>query len=377
MTVLAPDSYRGEADRSAGRSLRIGMIAPPWFGVPPAAYGGIESMVASLVDGLVARGHHVTLVGAGPRATSAQRYTSVYPEPPSARLGDPVPEVVHAAAAASALEGEAMDVVHDHTLAGPLLARGRTAPTLVTAHGPVTGELGDYLGHLGTTVEVVAISDAQRRLRPGLNWVSTVHNGVDVASFPLGHGDGGYLLFLGRFNPEKGAHLAIDVAKELGCRLVLAGKLNEREEKEYFASAISPRLGAGVDYVGEADAATKRQLYAGARALLFPVCWEEPFGMVMVEAMACGTPVVALRRGSVPEVVVDGETGFVVDDPADLVGAVRSVDHLDRGACRAHAERHFDTARMVDGYEATYRMIVEAEELRLDARPDHPALLSI
>lgn len=337
------------------------MIAPPWFSVPPSGYGGIEAMVAGLVAGLVARGHHVTLVGAGEDETAAQRFHAVFPQPPSARLGEPVLEVLHAATAAALLEGQEVDLVHDHTLAGPLLARGRAVPTVVTAHGPVRGEPGDYLAALGQSVDVVAISSAQRRLRPDVNWLTTVYNGIDVASFPVGRGDGGYVLFLGRFSADKGAHLAIDAARATGRRLVLAGKVNEPPEKDYFADAVAPRLGRGVEYVGEADAATKRELLGGAEALLFPVCWDEPFGLVMVEAMACGTPVVALRRGSVPEIVVHGETGFVVDDPDDLARAVAAVGVLDRRRCRSRAEL-FDTARMVDGYEASYRAVVEGRE---------------
>jgi glycosyltransferase involved in cell wall biosynthesis len=358
-----------------GRPLRIGIVAPPWFSVPPSGYGGIEAMVAGLVDGLVAHGHHVTLIGAGDGRTAAQRFHATFSEPPSARLGDPMPEVLHAAAAAALIEREELDVVHDHTLAGPLLARGRGAPTVVTAHGPVRGEPGDYLVALGSSVDVVAISWAQRQLRPEVNWLSTVHNGVDVDSFPMGRGDGGYLLFLGRFNPDKGAHLAIDVARSAGRRLLLAGKLNEAAEKAYFADAIAHRLGHGVEYVGEADAATKRELLAGAEALLFPVRWDEPFGLVMVEAMACGTPVIALRRGSVPEIVVHGETGFVVDEPERLVEAVRAVETLDRGRCRSRAQL-FDTSRMVEGYEAAYRAVVEGRELCAAARPDDPVLVS-
>lgn len=357
------------------RALRIGMVAPPWFAVPPSSYGGIESMVASLVDGLVERGHEVTLVAAGEPGTKAQRYVPVYSEPPSQRLGDPLPEVLHAAAAAATLDLAELDLVHDHTLAGPLLARHRDIPTVVTAHGPVAGEPGDYFSWLGETVDVVAISAAQTRQRPDINWVATVHNSVDVASFPLGAGDGGYLLFVGRFHPDKGAHLAIDAARAAGRRLLLAGKCNEPPERAYFADAIAPRLGADAQYVGEADAQTKRELYAGAEALLFPVCWEEPFGLVMAEAMACGTPVVALRRGSVPEVVADGRTGVLVDHPAELPRAIEAACRLERTACRRHVEEHFDTPAMVDGYEAVYRTVVEGNELRHAARPDDPTLV--
>jgi glycosyltransferase involved in cell wall biosynthesis len=376
MAVRAPERTDEVAGQAALRPLRIGMIAPPWFSIPPSGYGGIESMVAGLVDGLVARGHHVTLVGAGAPGTLAQRYVAVYADPPSSRLGEPLPEVLQAAAAAEALEGAGVDVVHDHTLAGPLLARGRSVPTVVTAHGPVTGEPGDYLERLGTTIDVVAISHAQRELRPSVNWLATVHNGIDVASYPIGNGDGGYLLFLGRFHPDKGAHLAIKVARQMKRKLLLAGKLNEPAERAYFDAAVAPQLDRHIQYVGEADATTKRQLLAGASVLVFPVQWEEPFGLVMVEAMACGTPVAALRRGSVPEVVAHGETGAIVDDPDDLPLAIEAAQACDRARCRARAERCFDLSLMVAGYEAAFRTVVEGRQLRLGARPDDPALLS-
>lgn len=371
MSYFFPPDRR--IDDKAAKPLRIAMVAPPWFTVPPSAYGGIEAMVADLTDGLVERGHHLTLIAAGKPGTKAQQFIPIYDQPPSARLGQPMPEVYHAAAAAQVLSGLEVDVVHDHTLAGPLLARGRRTPTVITAHGPVGGEPGDYLARLGDTVDVVAISGAQQAHRPDINWVATVHNSIDVDSFPFGDGNGGYLLFIGRFNPDKGAHLAIDAARAAGRRIVLAGKLNEPAEKSYFDEVIRPRLGSGVEYVGEADAVVKRELYAHAEALLFPVCWEEPFGMVMIEAMACGTPVVALRRGSVPEVVADGRTGIVVDHPNALPAAIDAAASLDRSQCRRQVQEHFDAPVMVAGYEAVYRTIVEGAELLTSATPEAAA----
>jgi glycosyltransferase involved in cell wall biosynthesis len=229
---------------------------------------------------------------------------------------------------------------------------------VVTAHGCVTGEPGRYLRELGDTVGLVAISQAQQRVAPDLSWVGRVHNAVDVPSFPLGDGSDGYLLFLGRFSSDKGAHVAIEVARRLGMPLVLAGKVVEPGEKQYFDEAVRPHLGPKVCFVGPADADFKRELFGGAAALLFPISWEEPFGLVMVEAMACGTPVVALDRGSVPEVVVDGVTGFVVRDVDGLAAAVRKVGDLDRSACRRHVEEHFDMPCMVDGYERIFAGVV-------------------
>lgn len=364
MTVVELQPRISAPNRSGAKPLRVAIVAPPWFAVPPDGYGGIEAMLAGVVDTLVARGHHITLIGAGPHRTAAQRFVAVYEEPPSDRLGEPMPEVVQAAAAAKILDDLDVDVVHDNTLAGPLLARGRAYPTVVTAHGTVLGEPGRYLRELGTSVELVAISDAQRRLAPDLNWAGRVHNAVDVSSFPFRADHDDYLLFLGRFSPDKGAHIAIDAARAAGRPIIIAGKLNEPAEHAYFESAIRPRLGPGVTYLGEADAATKRELYCGAAALLFPVCWEEPFGMVMAEAMACGAPVIGFRRGSVPEIVDHGTTGFVVDTAEELLPAIKDVESIDRAACRKHVEQNFDLPVMADGYERVFRTVVESRELR-------------
>jgi glycosyltransferase involved in cell wall biosynthesis len=281
------------------RPLRIAMVAPPWFEVPPQGYGGIEAVCAGLVDRLVARGHRVTLIGAGRDRTAAD-FVATFSEPPSVRLGEPVPEVLHSAAVARVLAEVEVDLVHDHTLAGPLLAAGRPVPTVVTAHGPVEGEFGDYYRHLGDWVGLVAISDAQRRSAPDLPWLATVYNGIDVDAYPFREAKDEYVLFLGRFSADKGAHLAIDAARASGRPIVLAGKCSEPAERAYFLREISPRLGPDVWLFGEAGAADKRELLARACCLVFPVCWKEPFGMVLIEALACGTPVVALNRGSVP-----------------------------------------------------------------------------
>ena len=350
--------------------LRIGMVAPPWFEVPPRGYGGTEAVVASLVDQLSARGHEVTLVAAGPARTKAARHIAVYDRPPTELLGtSALPEVITAAEAARAFEELDLDIVHDHTLAGPLLARGREIPTVVTMHGPVGGDNGDFHARLGDSIDLVAISDAQRRQRPELNWVATVPNAIDVASFPFRADKDGFVLWIGRFSPDKGAHLAIDAARAAGRPIVLAGKLNEPAEVEYFEREVRPRLGDGAEYLGEADAAAKRELFAGARCLVFPIQWEEPFGMVMIEAMACGTPVVATRRGSVPEIVAHGQTGIVVDRLEDLPAAIGLAEDLDPAACRRRAEERFDLPVMAAGYERVYRALIEgAEEVRALAR---------
>jgi glycosyltransferase involved in cell wall biosynthesis len=345
-------------DSPAARSLRIAMVAPPYFTVPPDAYGGVENVVAGLVDGLVEHGHEVTLLGAGDHGTRAQRFVRTWDDPPADQLGAALPEAVNAARISAAIgSGEGFDLVHDHTLAGPLLAPGRRAPTVVTVHGPMA-DLADLYGPLGRSVALVAISDAQRRSAPDLNWVGTVHNGVDVADFPFRGVKDDYVLFLGRYHPTKAPHLAIDAARAAGVRILLAGKCAEPAEREYFDAEVAPRLGPDAVEVGEADGDEKGRLLAGARCLVFPIRWEEPFGMVLVEAMACGTPVVALARGSVPEVVEDGRTGIVVDRPEDLAGAIERATRLDPGDCRRAAETRFSTEAMTSGYEEVFRRLV-------------------
>jgi glycosyltransferase involved in cell wall biosynthesis len=340
-------------------SLRIAMLAPPWYPVPPDGYGGIESLVADLITGLEGRGHDVLLIGAGPGGDVPGRYLATFEEAPTGRIGEGMPDVIHAARAARFLKEQAVDVIHDHSVAGPLTAEARTAPTIVTAHGPVDGEIGEYYRDLGSSISLVAISDSQRREAPDLHWSGVVPNAIDVSSYPYREDKDDFALFLGRCNPEKGVHLAIDAARAAGRRMVLAAKINEQLEHEYFDAEVRPRLGPDVEHVGEADAEEKRQLMAAAYCLVFPIQWEEPFGLVMIEAMACGTPVVALRRGAVPEVVVDGVTGFVRNQVDLLPEAIDHVGRLSPADCREHVERNFDLKVMTAGYERIYRSVLD------------------
>jgi glycosyltransferase involved in cell wall biosynthesis len=272
--------------------------------------------------------------------------------------------VAQAAAAAALIDELDVDLVHDHSLAGPLTARGRLVPTVVTVHMRPTGDYVPYFRSLDRTAELVAISDAQRALLPDVNWAGTVHNAIDVASYPFRPDKDDYVLWIGRFVEMKAPHLAIDVARAAGRRIVLAGKCSEPREKAFFEAEVAPRLGPDVEYVGEADGDLKRQLYAGARCLVFPLQWEEPFGLVMVEAMACGTPVVALRRGAVPEIVPHAEGGFVIDDLEDMPRAVVDADGIDPFECRRIVEERFDLPVMAAGYERLYRQILDARSSR-------------
>ena len=334
------------------------MVAPPWYQVPPDGYGGIEALVADLLTGLVGNGHDVVLIGAGPPG-AAGRYLATFKEPPTARMGEGMPEVMHAARAARYLKDLTVDLVHDHCLAGPLTASARSAPTIITAHGPIDGDIGEYYLDLGDAISLVAISDFQRREAPDLNWSGVVPNAVDVASFPYREDKDDFVLFLGRCSPEKGVHLAIDAARASGRRIVLMMKINETAEQEYFDAEVQPRLGSDVQQLGEADGDEKREVLSAAHCLVFPIQWEEPFGLVMIEAMACGTPVVALARGAVPEIVVDGVTGFVRTEIDELPLAINKAGRLSPADCRQHAEHNFDLKIMTSRYEEIYRSVLD------------------
>ncbi len=344
----------------------MALVVPPYFDVPPAAYGGVEAVVADLADGLVEEGHQVYLIGAGKPGTAAELvpvWDRIVPE----RLGEPYPEIMHALASRRAVERLAaeagLDVVHEHTFSGPLNAPIYAAlglPTVVTVHGPVNGDLHRYYSELGTDVSLVAISHRQRTLAAELNWVGTVHNALSLSTWPFQVQKEDFALFLGRFHPEKAPHVALDAAHAAGVRLVLAGKCAEPIEKQYFEREIRPRLTDSDEVFGVADAVAKRDLLARARCLLFPVQWEEPFGMVMIESMACGTPVVALRAGAVPEVVADGVTGIVCDTPDELPAALREVTRINPAACRARVAKEFSAQEMARGYERAYRTVLES-----------------
>lgn len=334
-------------------AMKIALVAPVWFEIPPTAYGGIEWVCAWLADGLVRKGHDVTLIGAGRNRTNA-KFLQTYAIPPSERLGESMPEAIHTAAADRYLRDLDVDLIHDHTLCGPLTARGRLTPTFVTAHGPVSGELGSYFRKLGDSVNLVAISNSQRAEAPDLNWCATVHNAIPVNEYPFQQDKEDFVLFLGRMSPDKGAHTAIDVARQAGRHIVVAGKCNEPAERAYFEREIVPRLGPDVEWIGQADSTTKKDLMSRAHCFLFPISWAEPFGLVMVEAMACGTPVVALRGGSVNEVIADGLTGYICDRPAELAACIDKVGQISPEECRAHAMENFDVTKMIDGYENTF-----------------------
>jgi glycosyltransferase involved in cell wall biosynthesis len=333
------------------------MIAPPWFPVPPPAYGGTEAVVALLADGLVERDVDVTLFATGDSSTAAQ-LEYVHAVAPSEHIGHMALELEHVLACLS--QADEFDVVHDHSgLLALTLAAAVETPFLHTTHGPMLGHSGVLYAKalaFNPDVSLVSLTNAQRRGAPHLPWIATCLNGIDVERFPFRAGHDGYLAFLGRMSPEKGAAEAITIARAAGLELRIAAKCREPAEQAYFSSRVEPYLGDGIEYVGELDHEEKGVFLRDARALLAPIAWEEPFGLVFAEAAACGTPVVATGRGSVPELVVDGVTGFYRDTPEELVEALALVDTLDPYAIRRHCERAFGHERMVSDYLAAYAL---------------------
>jgi glycosyltransferase involved in cell wall biosynthesis len=338
-----------------GPPLRIAMLVPPWYELPPPGYGGIELVVAGLIDALVDRGHHVTLFGAGTRSGTGAEFVSTVAETQHERLGQSLPELAHVGRADQLIDEGGFDVVHDHTIVGPVSAARRRVPTVATVHGCPTGETADYLRSVDPTVALVAISHAQRRLGSGLPWTTTIYNGLRPEGLTKSEPGDGPVLWLARFSPDKGPDLAIEACREAGLPLVLAGKATEPDEQRYLDEVIKPMLHPGVRLLTNPAAREYRHLLLRARSLLLPVRWEEPFGMVMVEAMAAGTPVVALRRGAVPEVVSHRETGLVCDDPAQLPAALHAAAHIDPAACARRVANAFSAERMARRYERLYR----------------------
>jgi glycosyltransferase involved in cell wall biosynthesis len=325
--------------------MRIAVVAPPWAPIPPNLYGGIELIVDELVQGFQAAGHDVLLFATGD-SHSAVPTKWVLEQSEGIRIGMAVPELRHIMNAYEAVQG--YDVVHDHTLFGPVYAqRFPDLKVVTTIHGPFNDELSDIYRRMSQEVPIIAISHDQRRHVPDIPIARVIHHGVDPGAFPVGDGDGGYFLFLGRMAPEKGAHRAVEAAWRAGARLLLAAKMREPWEFDYFETYVQPYLNEDIRYLGEVPHEEKVRLLGGARGLLNPIQWAEPFGLVMVEALACGTPVLAFPEGAAPEIVEDGKTGFLCRDVAEMAERIGQVDQIERSACRAAVEDYFCTTRMV------------------------------
>lgn len=347
--------------------MRVLQIAPPWFTVPPERYGGTELVVAGLVDRLVATGHDTTLVASGGSSTRG-RVRTIYRTPPSAELGDAVVELPHVLAGYRLRHG--FDIVHDHTVTGIGVGALLDGPPLVhTVHGAWVPALARLYAAVADRVNLVAISqDHAARAPADVALSGVVHNGIEVERYPLGTGTGGYLAWLGRAGADKGADIAVEIAGRLRLPLRMAMKVSEAAEHRWWQEILLPMLpGTDTVVVHNATHGQKVALLAGARALLFPIRWDEPFGLAMIEANACGTPVVAFARGAAPELVDDGHSGFLVapDDLDAMAAAASEVPRLDRHACRTNVERRFTAARMTAGYLRLFERLIPTRTIRL------------
>ncbi|MCB0322104.1 MAG: glycosyltransferase family 4 protein [Bdellovibrionales bacterium] len=337
--------------------MRIAQLAPVWESVPPKKYGGSERVVHWLTEELVRRGHHVTLYASGDSETSAE-LRAICDQ--AVRLHDSMEdgEALHMVMMDRVRrEASQFDVIHSHLESrGYPVLRTLQTPSLSTIHSRLDLPEASAVYDEFREVPLVSISNAQRTPVPQARWVKTVYHGMPNELFRFGSGDAGHLAFVGRICSEKRPDRAIEIAKRTGLRLLIAAKL-EAAQEEYFDIHVRPHLSEQIQYLGEVDHREKEELLRSARALLFPIDWPEPFGLVMTEAFACGTPVVAWRCGSVPEVVKDGVDGFIVDSIEEAVSAVQHTANLDRKSCRTSFEERFSAEVMTDGYLEAYEQL--------------------
>ncbi len=341
--------------------MRIAQIAPLWERVPPPAYGGIELVVGLLTDELVRRGHEVTLFASGDSISLAELVSA---HPRALRLDPNIKEYGIYEMLQLGLvykRADEFDIIHSHMGCAALsYANLVKTPTVHTLHGIFTPD-NEKMFSFAKHQPYISISNSQREPRLGLNYVGTAYNGIDVSTYQFHPqpNDPPYLAFLGRISPEKGTHLAIEIAKKAGWHLKIAGKVDV-VDVEYYEKEIKHLIdGKQIEYLGEANHEQKNALMGGAVATLFPITWREPFGLVMVESMAAGTPVIAMKLGSTVEVIDHGKTGFLCENTEEFVSAIDKVAQLDRYACREYVENRFSLQKMTDSYEEVYRQILQ------------------
>ncbi len=347
--------------------MKIAQIAPLYESVPPSCYGGTERVVHALTEQLVAMGHEVTLFATGDSRTSA-RLVSVYPR--AVRLDHEVrdPLAWHILELASAYEmAEEFDIIHSHVdyLTLPFAAQA-SRPNIITLHGRLDRpEVKLLYDRFYDAACLVSISRSQKSYLEGASWIGTVHHGLEIPSFRFSEAGGDHLVFLGRISREKGPGLAIEVAKRAGIKLKIAAKVGE-PDREYYENEIKPLLDNPlIEFLGEVGQEEKIELLCGALALIFPIDWPEPFGLVLIESLACGTPVVARPCGSVPEILEDGVNGLLARDLDGLVEAVKKVERIDRLACRRTAEQRFSVERMASDYLELYSRAIKFFDLKM------------
>jgi glycosyltransferase involved in cell wall biosynthesis len=344
--------------------MRIAQLSPPWLAVPPKGYGGIEWVVSLLADGLVDAGHDVTLFATGDSSTKAH-LEYVYDDAPGSRtINDPILDTTHTMFALRDAR-DRFDVLHVHSPFSALAAAVETGiPVVHTLHGSFTDEMKRLYSFAADRAWYVAISEAQKAFDADLRYGGVVYNGIDMDRYPLREEKEDFVLFLGRADPDKGWRRAVEAARLAGEHLISAVKIAHPREEEEWERNVKPVLPPDAEVRGEITHDEKLSLLQRAKAVLFPIDWPEPFGLVMTEAMACGTPVVATRRGSVPEVIEDGVTGWIVDVedyPAQAAERLRHLGDIDPRACRERVQRLFSKEAMVAGYEGVYERVTREE----------------
>lgn len=339
--------------------LRIGVLAPITHSLPPDGYGPWERVAYETVEGFVELGHYVTLFAPNGAQTSAQNFVPTVPTALTGSALDPrLTEELHIARAMETAMEEKLDVIHSHLHVHALgYSRLIGCPLVSTLHGVAWNEVHHPFLEEYREQPFVSISDSERRFLPGLNYVATVYNGINLADFELTVQKDDYLLFAGRLAPEKAPDLAIEIARLSGHRLLIAGATEPRHQS-FFEEQVESRLGDGVEYLGAQSRSDLRRLLARAKAVLMPLRWDEPFGLVVVEALASGTPVIGWRRGAIPELIEDGRQGFLVADVAEAVSAVGKLVQIDPRVARARVESRFSRAVMAQGYVDVFRRLV-------------------
>ena len=348
--------------------MKILQVAPLWEDVPPKNYGGTELVVCILCEELVKRGHEVTLIASKSSNTSVKIIAPIKKN--LREMGSIMPSFYENIATSRAIEiSSEFDIIHNHCgLSMIPYQQFFKAPVLTTLHGAFILQEEINVYKTFKNLPYISISNSQRQKNKELNYLSTIYNGIWVDKFEFQEKSNlkePYLAFLGRISPEKGTHLAIKLAKETGWKLIIAAKV-DKTDVEYYEKEIKPHIdNKKIVYIGEIGHEAKVELLKNAYAVVHAVTWPEPFGLIMVESMACGTPVLALNMGSIPEVIKHGVTGYIEDNIEDLIKRVKDIYKIDRFACRKHVEDNFSEKRMVDDYIKTYSKLITPSKISI------------